>query len=165
MPFKSAAARAANYARWCALNKSKLYDYGVTYRKRHPELVQKRRKKWETENSQYRLEYGIQWAKNHPESRYKTARKILLRNKYGLTQKQFDELLTKQKNACAICGKKFDASKVARRACVDHCGKAGHVRALLCTNCNSGIAMLGHSTTVALKAAKYLSKETLFNGE
>ncbi len=85
--------------------------------------------------------------------------------KFKITPDQYQKLFELQKGRCAICRVKFDELKHSRKACIDHCGKAGHVRAILCTNCNSGIAMFGHSVSRTLRAAEYLSSEILFNGQ
>jgi hypothetical protein len=72
----------------------------------------------------------------------------------------FDKLLMKQKNVCAICSKpesrmvKGTLSKLS----VDHCHKKGHIRGLLCTKCNSGIGLLQDSCTILERAINYLKK-------
>ena len=77
-----------------------------------------------------------------------------LKRKYGITLKDYSEMLEEQSGSCAICGtpepenKKFD---------VDHDHQTGDVRGLLCTSCNR---MLGHgrdNPEILTAGAKYLS--------
>lgn len=67
-------------------------------------------------------------------------RKAALRNNYGLTLEQWDELFESQGGKCAICGEAPDPAK--RRFHVDHNHTTGAVRGILCHNCNLA---LGHS--------------------
>jgi hypothetical protein len=76
--------------------------------------------------------------------------------KYGLTSEEFDKMMTKQDNSCAICFKQFDL-KV--RPCVDHCHATGKVRGLLCRSCNLGIGHLGDDPARVLKAHQYLTSK------
>jgi hypothetical protein len=80
--------------------------------------------------------------------------------RYGLTQEQFDRLLTVQENACGMCRELFAEG---RPICVDHdhtccpgekvsCGKC--VRGLLCRSCNTG---LGHIERKSDLARVYLA--------
>jgi recombination endonuclease VII len=109
------------------------------------------------------------WSKANPEKRRainaRYRRTTLIKHKYGLSAQQYARLLEDQNHKCAICRIRFNKNVAARRPCVDPCGKAGHVRALLCIRCHSGIAMFRHSVALILRAAKYLERETLFNGQ
>ncbi len=55
--------------------------------------------------------------------------KYLLK-KYGISLDQYNEILKKQNNACAIC--KRDRSNFKNNLAVDHDHKTGEVRGLLC---------------------------------
>lgn len=55
------------------------------------------------------------------------------KNKYGLTQEQYEALFEEQDNKCAICNRDLDTVK----ACVDHNHTTGVVRGILCSQCNS----------------------------
>lgn len=61
-----------------------------------------------------------------------------LQRRYGISAKQYDELLTAQGGACAICRK---PPKV-RMLPVDHDHVTGRVRGLLCVSCNSKVEWL-----------------------
>ena len=114
--------------------------------------------------------YTRKWRKTHPSSAealekardYRDSHKIQLRlyerkrllASYGLTLKDYNKLLKKQKGACAICGKK-KAHKKGKFLHVDHNHKTGKVRGLLCAVCNTALGRL-NSVKILKKAIKYL---------
>jgi hypothetical protein len=60
-----------------------------------------------------------------------------LKQKYKLTLADYAEMLARQNGVCAICG---EPPKDGQKLAVDHCHEKGHVRALLCTPCNTAIS-------------------------
>lgn len=97
-------------------------------------------------------------------SKYKTAqeragRRSILKNRYNLTQEEYDLLLKNQNNTCAICDTKENVSKKGSifSLGVDHNHVSGKNRGLLCHRCNSGIGHLKDSILLLKKAIKYLS--------
>ncbi|PRF51359.1 hypothetical protein C6Q28_29465 [Burkholderia multivorans] len=50
--------------------------------------------------------------------------------RYGMTPAQYDDLLKKQNNCCALCGAPME------RLVIDHCHQTGVVRGILCHPCN-----------------------------
>lgn len=77
-----------------------------------------------------------------------------LANVYNITQEQYEQLLLKQENKCAICTKHRD--ELDRELCVDHDHVTNKVRGLLCYHCNVALGYLKDSITTLLSAAKYL---------
>jgi hypothetical protein len=80
-----------------------------------------------------------------------------VRRKYGITEEEYEALKKKQKNRCAICGKR----PVGRykELAVDHDHKTRRVRGLLCTaTCNRIIGMMKEDPKLLLKAIRYLRK-------
>ncbi len=67
-----------------------------------------------------------------------------LKSVYGMTVTDYVQMLEKQNGVCAICHKPETHVKNGKLAmlAVDHCHTGGHVRGLLCVNCN---LMLGYS--------------------
>lgn len=65
---------------------------------------------------------------------------------YGLTDKQFSQLLEKQYNACAVCKTSFCELPIHRNKktsiVIDHNHKTGQVRGLLCQSCNVTIGYI-----------------------
>ncbi len=82
-----------------------------------------------------------------------------LKQKYNLSDTEFDSMLIAQDGNCAICG-----HKDSRGLSVDHdhaccpgrnsCGKC--VRGLLCSRCNMGLGNLSDDIDVICKALDYL---------
>src|SRR5262245_16935978 len=65
-------------------------------------------------------------------------RKYLYQQKYKITSQDFDNLLSKQQNCCAICLKAYKTEN-HYNFCIDHCHNTGKVRGILCRTCNSGL--------------------------
>jgi hypothetical protein len=76
-----------------------------------------------------------------------------LRTRYGLSPEEYDELLARHGDRCAICG----VERGSRRLAVDHCHRTLRVRGLLCSNCNRGIGFFGDSPERLMAAARYLT--------
>lgn len=75
--------------------------------------------------------------------------KTYLWTTYGLTEKEYNDLLDRQGHKCALCRKE-------KRLQVDHCHKTGKVRGLLCSSCNTGIGRLGDDVDGLKAAIAYL---------
>lgn len=71
------------------------------------------------------------------------------RSKYGLSKEQVDDLVKRQNNGCAICGKTNPQH-------IDHCHTTGSVRGLLCEGCNHAIGLLKDNPKLCRSAAAYL---------
>lgn len=68
--------------------------------------------------------------------------------KYGITQADYDRMLSEQFHCCKICGKHQSLFK--RKFAVDHCHQTLRVRGLLCFRCNKFVV---GTTTLATAAA------------
>lgn len=80
--------------------------------------------------------------------------KIALRKqRYGLTNEAYSEMLAEQENKCAICTTFMEAPHV------DHCHTTKEVRGLLCDKCNRGIGFLKDDTDILKSAIKYLTRK------
>lgn len=119
------------------------------WRLAHPERDREAKKQYRTTNQAAIAARKKLWAKAHPEKTAKQHSRKRLR-RYGLTQAQYEALLIKQKNACAMCSKPF---KVTPH--IDHCHRTKKVRGLLCARCNVG---LGVYERLAELAAAYLKR-------
>lgn len=62
-----------------------------------------------------------------------------LKNRYGMTLEQYDELLRTQDGTCAICKQ---SCGTGQRLAVDHDHATGDVRGLLCKKCNRFIGVI-----------------------
>lgn len=84
--------------------------------------------------------------------------------RYGLPEGRFEEMLTEQDNACALCREPFDLEAPRRQAHIDHdhqccagqrsCGKC--VRGLLCYRCNVSIPAAESDPAWLGRVAQYL---------
>lgn len=79
-----------------------------------------------------------------------------LKQKYGITLEQYDELLIKQNGKCAVCSKPEQEERY-RRLAVDHCHDTLKVRGLLCHRCNRAIGLLKDNVDYLRSAIVYLS--------
>jgi uncharacterized CHY-type Zn-finger protein len=107
----------------------------------HYRLVQKAAKdKWISENPD---KVKAQKLKDNHKRRLKT---------HGLTQEQYNEI---NKGCCQICNDPFPEGKTPS---IDHCHTKGHVRGILCNNCNTGLGLFKDDITRLESAIKYLIK-------
>lgn len=81
-----------------------------------------------------------------------------LRIKYGITLEQYEELLAKQGNACAICQKPADYFKT--NLAVDHDHMTGEIRGLLCYPCNHKLVGRWREGTILRRIADYVDQGT-----
>lgn len=79
-----------------------------------------------------------------------------LLKRYGITPSQYDEMAKLQGNVCAICKK--PETLFNGKLHVDHCHLTGKVRALLCSQCNTGIGKFNDDVTALRNAAEYIEK-------
>jgi hypothetical protein len=95
-----------------------------------------------------------QHAKKHnPERR----RSVVLKNKYGITGADFNQMLINQNGQCKICKSTYPGPKGV--FAVDHCHQTNMVRGLLCYLCNVGLGSFRDNQEFLLGAVEYL-KET-----
>ena len=78
--------------------------------------------------------------------------------KYGLTDKQVDEILALQKFRCAACETNDPGMKRggAKTWGVDHDHKTGRIRGLLCARCNIVLGLAKDDEYVLFAIAEYL---------
>lgn len=75
-------------------------------------------------------------------------------DKYGLLEKDYNNLMENQNNCCACCGEEFTKKT---KICVDHCHKQGHVRGLICNSCNIGLGFIENDKRLA-QAFRYIEQ-------
>ena len=74
----------------------------------------------------------------------KNGRKYKLSTQYGLSENDYQDMLEKQGNQCAICGIDADEykSKTGKYLAVDHHHVTGGIRGLLCMRDNTNMAFV-----------------------
>lgn len=85
-------------------------------------------------------------------------RGLNLRQNYGITLEDFDQMLAAQNGRCAICQTTTPGGRGAFN--VDHCHDTGKVRDLLCMDCNTGLGKLKHNPALLRQAADYIERHT-----
>ena len=76
---------------------------------------------------------------------------------YGITLKDYDDLLEKQNNKCAICEIVLEDRK---NSFVDHCHNSSKVRGILCPFCNWGLGHFKDNVENLYNAIAYLKNHT-----
>lgn len=95
-------------------------------------------------------------------SRSARARDRALRNNFGISQKQYESLAEAQNGVCFICQ---GTDTFSNFLAVDHCHKDGHVRGLLCRNCNRALGQFQDNIEFLERAIVYLKKDPPVLGE
>ena len=78
-----------------------------------------------------------------------------LLNTYGITLEQKRQMIVDQGCKCKICPKSISPDEHSKSH-VDHCHETGHIRGVLCHNCNRGIGYLQHNPAILVSATQYL---------
>ena len=96
---------------------------------------------------------NAEWRRRNPEKAREHQRRVLLK-KYGLTTDEYEAMVEAAGSRCQICGRP-DRSN-GRRLSVDHCHENGHVRGVLCWQCNGALGMIGEENL--MRAIEYLEE-------
>ena len=117
-------------------------------------------KKYKVENKEKLEIASLLWKKNNPDKVKKYQRTSNLRKNFGLSMDEYEQMVLKQNNLCAICEKAetfiHHQTKEPARLAVDHCHATGKVRKLLCKNCNTALGLFKDDIAVIGNAAQYL---------
>jgi len=113
-----------------------------------PERLEKKRA--------YARAYQKQYRENNPRA-WKNGR---LKSSYGITIDDYEKMYEDQNGLCALCGKRETSTYRGspRKLAVDHCHETGKVRALLCTNCNTGLGSFFHNRALLRLAMDYIEQ-------
>lgn len=94
-----------------------------------------------------------EWNRLNKDKRYIANMRNRLRRNFGISIKDYEEMVKLQNGLCAICNEKQKGNRVLA---VDHNHKKGIVRALLCTNCNVALGNFKENIDTLHSAIKYL---------
>ena len=97
-------------------------------------------------------EYCKSWRRRHPKKSCEIRRRSRIKHAYGLSGGEFDRLLTRQSNQCAVC------KSPLTKPCVDHDHRTGKVRGLVCRDCNLAVGHFKDDPERMRKAIRYLQK-------
>lgn len=132
-------------------------SYKQKYCLRYPERILEQKKKDSIRRKNHRDKENNrvrEWRLNNPEKVTIQNRKYVLKE-YSISQEDYDLLVFKQKDKCAICGGS-DKRHNRNNWCIDHCHKENYVRGLLCVQCNVLLGNANDDVEILKKAIKYL---------
>lgn len=109
-------------------------EYKKSYLKKYPDRVKESDRKYKEANKKE----NYRWDN--------------LRQKYNLSEEDYNILLHSQDNLCKVC------SKFLTYPHIDHCHKTGKIRGILCPSCNTGLGKLGDTVEGVRKALEYLEE-------
>lgn len=163
--------------KWRASNPERAKALVKSYRKKHPVAYKNRLKRWRKKNPDYDAAWrrdhrrecrdrSTRWRAENPEKaravdhtpKAVLGRKIRRLAAYGLSVDDYERMLKRQKNKCAICRAPFEAKPYKNRPTVDHCHSSGKVRALLCHSCNIMLGAAKDSIAVLRQAVVFLQR-------
>ncbi|MBH1939238.1 endonuclease VII domain-containing protein [Streptomyces sp. AV19] len=103
------------------------------------------------------------WYARNTDQGLTNRRRLQLKQNYGITPEEYEQLLEQQGGVCAICQqpeRTIDprSKRPYVRLPVDHCHDTGRVRGLLCHRCNRAIGLLGDDIDLLVAAIDYLKK-------
>jgi hypothetical protein len=156
---KTSAAKIAAITRWRKANPERIKAYNRRYMA-PPEVKKKRNAtmaRWRKNNAERVKDNYRRRRDADPEGWKLRFRKTKLKQKYGITLDDYDQMLTEQDGVCAICGGSQDHAAPWRLA-VDHDRETGRVRELLCSACNTGLGSFTHNPVKLQAAIAYLKK-------
>lgn len=87
-------------------------------------------------------------------------REVSLRQRYGISLKDYDTMFAQQNGVCAICQKPPRGKDKGKRLYVDHCAGTKVVRGLLCAGCNTSLGQFYHDPKIFVLAIAYLIAAT-----
>jgi hypothetical protein len=117
----------------------------------NPEANRERVKRWRVENpDRYR---EAQRRNKRSVSGRRRERDGHLRRKFGITIEQYEEMLEAQGGRCAICGREPHPTISLH---VDHDHVRGHLRGLICFDCNAGLGKFRDRRRLLAAAMAYL---------
>ena len=103
---------------------------------KHKDREKETRREYLIKNRETVLEKQRKYNKENPLKR----KNAVLKNVYGITLVQYNEMFETQEGKCAICQR--HQNELTRTLCVDHDHKTNKVRALLCVTCNTDVSVV-----------------------
>lgn len=127
------------------------------------------RESYARDPEKYKAKVRAWRARQSPEQAKERARRIRLRQFYGMELEEFDALRAAQDYRCAICGRHEDDLPKVRPAdnsslFVDHSHETGCTRGLLCQSCNILVGHARESERILLAAIEYLAAHQTIAG-
>ena len=131
-------------------------EYGVANR----EKITERNRLWRKENPERAREATRRWRANNPEKFRLAQRRSNYRLKWGMELEEIEAMIEAQGGVCPICKLELVLGGKAG-AHVDHDHDVGHIRGILCANCNTGLGKFKDSPEFLRAAADYLDGDEI----
>lgn len=123
------------------------------WKKRNKDVIREKDSKYREINKEKLKEYNYKYRE---ENKYSKRKNSHLKWAFNITLDDYNNMLNKQNNSCAICG--ISRSSLKKDLYVDHCHKTGKIRELLCDGCNRGMGQFKDNIDLMSKALTYLEK-------
>lgn len=117
-------------------------------------IVAERKKRWTNAHRDRAHAANKQYRENNPDKIHS----MKLQSRYGITFKDYVEMLAKQGGGCKICGRKDSGRKKQKYFSLDHDHVTGKIRGLLCAPCNTLIGLAQDNFSILIKASEYLKE-------
>ena len=99
---------------------------------------------------------GKKWREANKEKLLSEARDKNLKNLYGISEKDWEELFDSQGRVCAICsGDKHHG----RNWHTDHDHLTGQIRGILCSWCNTALGKFQEDSKIMMAAISYINQK------
>lgn len=135
-----------------ARSKDAVRAYNRAYRAKNRDRINASLRLWKKQNPDKVRGYSRQAYTKNP----LRVRNIQLKRKFGIDLATYETMRDAQDNRCAVCHCDTPGGKGDWH--VDHDHSTGHVRGLLCQNCNIGLGNFQDSPRFLAAAIKYLQK-------
>ena len=113
---------------------------------------------WESRNKPYVAKRCkpcyLENQKTHPDHTHRN-RQTKIKQRYGLTVAEWEQLRVQQNYRCAGCG--IHENELPRHLDVAHDHNTGRIRGLLCNNCNTALARAFDNPQILRTLATYVS--------
>lgn len=137
-------------------NRDKILELRKTYYKANRDKVVAQQKAYYKANRDKMAQYMKEY-QSAPEARRRAFRGNM-RRLYGLTEREYDDMVIASCGRCASCGRMDDGSK-ALGIVIDHDHATGRVRGLICHQCNSALGLLEESLERLAELSSYIRRE------
>ena len=124
-------------------------EYGKRYRVKNHEKLMDYSRKWAINNRTRHIQTSCDWQHRNKDRVFANN----IKRNFGISVKQYSELLKNQGGVCAICGSIPNAKK---RMAIDHDHKTGRIRGLLCHMCNLSLGGFRDDPEMLKAAIVYL---------
>ena len=119
------------------------------YYEKNKDKFRRKHREWTAAHKERISLWGKRRYHSNPENEFDRR----LRRRYGISLKDYNNVLFSQNGVCALCHK-----QQTRMLTVDHDHKSGDIGGLLCYSCNLGLGLFRDHPEHLIEAAQYLNK-------